>query len=130
MKKSEEERNSYIDEPSFLNRRYNRPIYYRHPTTGEVKDVFVSFRMSMTLHQVAAATYKEANLENLVDLDQCRIVNYLPRYDLIECVYENSDHTKLEDFFDYTSMNLLLDIRPKSEEFESYPPKIIVTKVW
>ncbi|XP_001599376.2 ubiquitin carboxyl-terminal hydrolase 47 [Nasonia vitripennis] len=130
MKKSEEERNCYIDEPSFVDRRYNRPIYYRHPATGEVKEVFVSFRMSMTLRQIAEATYKEANLDSLVDFEQCRIVNYLPRYDLIECSYEDCDHTKLEDLFDYTRMNLLLDIRPKSEQFESYLPMPIITKVY
>lgn len=129
MKKNEEERNCYIDEPSFLDRRYNKPFYYRHPATGEVKDVFVSFRLSMTLRQLAEATYKQANLDRLVDVEQCRIVSYLAQYDLIECSYEDCDHTKLEDLSDFTKMNLLLEIRPKSERFESYSPMPIITKV-
>lgn len=127
MKKCEEDRNYHDD--MHMERRLKKKIYYRKPITKAVKLVTVSVSMGSTLEQVAEVAYKKANIEDLVDFEQCRIVTYLPNYDIVEST--PAQDVKLENLYSHHRMSVeefLLEIRD-GDKFEEYPPEVIVTKV-
>lgn len=129
MKKSEEDR-SYHEEMESRERHFKQDIYYRHPSTHNVEQVSVHISKGYTLAEIAEVVYKKAQLDDLVELDQCRIVHYHVKYDLIDCTYDQT--IKFEKMFlskPICNKELFLEIRGKSEEFENFPSKTIITKV-
>lgn len=129
MKKSEEDR-SYHEEMESRERHFRQNIYYRHPSTYNIEQVSVFISKSYTLAEIAEVVYKKAQLDDLVDLDQCRIVHYYVKYDLVDCSYDPS--TKFENIFlskPLCNKELFLEIRGKSENFDNFLSKAIITKV-
>ncbi|XP_020285406.1 ubiquitin carboxyl-terminal hydrolase 47 isoform X2 [Pseudomyrmex gracilis] len=105
-------------------------IYCRHPIEGKlVNKLYVM--PDITWAEATEKAYKKFGLENVVSLDQCRLVSYEPNTDLIECSYDDKEQTSVGSIL-LTSrrIDLLLEIRNKDQKFETYLPGGVATKVF
>ncbi|KAL7307041.1 hypothetical protein TKK_0000784 [Trichogramma kaykai] len=110
---------------------YEKIVYYKHPKTGVLESVKVSVNNSYKLSQLVECVYRRANLENFVELDQCRIVSYNLKCDLVNQDYFNQESEELSDISERGWLpELLLDIRKKDEVFHRYINPAIFTKVF
>lgn len=97
-------------------------IYCRHPIEGKlVNKLYVM--PDITWAEATEKAYKKFGLENVVGLDQCRLVSYEPNTDLIECSYDDQEQASVGSIL-LTSrrIDLLLEIRNKDQKFETYLP--------
>lgn len=126
--KSEEEQ-SYRDERSSMERRFKHTIYYRSSPNDEVEKYEVLISMNFTLNQVVDTVLKKTPLH--YDNSQCRIVTYLPSYNLVDTTFDGREEFRLDRLFSsqHAVKPLLLDVRSQTTKFESYPSEPIITKV-
>lgn len=82
-----------------------------------------------TLAEITKQVYKNFRLENIVDLDQCRLVAYDDHNHIILTSFEGRENETLDSIWNSRTNSLLLELRDKDQKFESYP-KDIVTKVF
>lgn len=97
-------------------------IYCRHPIEGKLVNKLY-FMPYYTWAEATEKAYIKFGLENVVSLDQCRLVSYEPNTDLIECSYDDQENAKIGNIL-LTSrrIDLLLEIRDKDQKFETYLP--------
>lgn len=74
----------------------------------------------ITWAEVTKKCYHKFSLEETVDLDQCRLVNYDHKTDTILRSYEGREHEPLRTIWNYDMNSLLLQICEKNQKFESY----------
>ncbi|KAJ8666944.1 hypothetical protein QAD02_008606 [Eretmocerus hayati] len=135
-KMKEYELNHHIrDKDSCYNRTFLKPVYYRHPMDLKedsiVDQVSVSVSLNMTLEEVTDVVYNKGIFDQWnIKREQCRIVTYIPRYDVVDRDFEQR-YLRLDDLLDnqHAMKDLLLDVRLK-DKFDKYSGDPIVTKVY
>lgn len=107
-------------------------VYCHHPVEGRLIDIKLYLLQDETLLETTEQAYRKLGLEGVVKLDQCRLVSYDHNEDLIERSWEGTE--LLDPIGDIWRNNsrcdLLLEIRRKDEQFETYLPGGVATKVF
>ncbi|XP_048515224.1 ubiquitin carboxyl-terminal hydrolase 47 isoform X2 [Athalia rosae] len=107
-------------------------VYCHHPVEGCLVDVKVLVLQDETLLETTDLAYRKLALEGVVKSDQCRLVSYDHNEDLIERSWEGAE--LLEPIGDIwrnnSQFDFLLEIRRKDEQFETYLPGGVSTKVF
>lgn len=99
-------------------------VYCHHPTEGRLIDIKLYLLQDETLIETTEQAWRKLGLEGLVSLDQCRLVSYDHNEDLIERSWEGPElQDPIGDIWRNNSrFDLLLEIRRKDEQFETYLP--------
>ncbi|XP_070171838.1 ubiquitin carboxyl-terminal hydrolase 47 isoform X1 [Polyergus mexicanus] len=106
-------------------------IYCHHPVEGKLMNIILYFMSDITWAEATEKAYKKFGLENVVSLDQCRLVSYEHNTDLIECSYDDREHESVGSIWRISRrFDLLLEIRRKDQKFETYLPGGVATKVF
>ncbi|XP_014297960.1 ubiquitin carboxyl-terminal hydrolase 47 isoform X1 [Microplitis demolitor] len=136
MKEQEEERMNH--EKSLNCHKFK--VFCHHPKEKKLINTRIYlFSDEERLSHLTENAYKQLNLKDVVDINQCRLVAYDPSNDFIECSFEGSEHKSIASITQlsgsYQSMsapsyNLLMEIRNKNDKFKVYHPGEIVTKVF
>lgn len=95
-------------------------VYCHHPVEGRLKVIKLYLMPDITWAKATEHAYNKFGLEN-VSLDQCRLVSYDHRTDLIECSYDDREHEPVSKIWRISRrFDLLLEIRRKDQKFETY----------
>ncbi|XP_071555932.1 ubiquitin carboxyl-terminal hydrolase 47 isoform X1 [Temnothorax nylanderi] len=106
-------------------------VYCHHPIEGKLTNVKLYVMPDITWAEATEKAYKKFGLENVVSLDQCRLVTYEHNTDLIECSYDDREHEPVGNIWRFSRrFDLLLEIRRKDQKFETYLPGGVATKVF
>ncbi|XP_046413365.1 ubiquitin carboxyl-terminal hydrolase 47 isoform X1 [Neodiprion fabricii] len=107
-------------------------VYCHHPEEGRLTDAKLYVLQDETLQETTEVAHRRLGLEGIVKLDQCRLVSYDHNEDLIERSWEGSELMEpIGDIWRNNSrFDLLLQIRRKDEQFETYLPGGVATKVF
>ncbi|KAG5319610.1 UBP47 hydrolase, partial [Pseudoatta argentina] len=106
-------------------------VYCHHPVEGKLMNVKLFVMPDITWTEATEKAYKKFGLENVVSLDQCRLVSYEHNTDLIECSYDDREHESVGNIWRFSRrFDLLLEIRRKDQKFETYLPGGVATKVF
>ncbi|XP_036142205.1 ubiquitin carboxyl-terminal hydrolase 47 isoform X2 [Monomorium pharaonis] len=106
-------------------------VYCHHPVEGKLMNVKLYVMPDITWAEATEKAYKKFGLENVVSLDQCRLVSYEHNTDLIECSYDDREHEPVGYIWRLSRrFDLLLEIRRKDQKFETYLPGGVATKVF
>ncbi|KYM95785.1 Ubiquitin carboxyl-terminal hydrolase 64E [Cyphomyrmex costatus] len=106
-------------------------VYCHHPVEGKLMNVKLFVMPDITWTEVTEKAYKKFGLENVVSLDQCRLVSYEHNTDSIERSYDDREHESVENIWRISRrFDLLLEIRRKDQKFETYLPGGVATKVF
>ncbi|XP_050452269.1 ubiquitin carboxyl-terminal hydrolase 47 [Cataglyphis hispanica] len=106
-------------------------IYCHHPVEGKLMNIKLYVMSDITWAEATEKAYKKFGLENVVSLDQCRLVSYEHNTDLIECSYDDREHESVGSIWRISRrFDLLLEIRRKDQKFETYLPGGVATKVF
>ncbi|CAL1686058.1 unnamed protein product [Lasius platythorax] len=106
-------------------------IYCHHPVEGKLMNIKLYVMSDITWAEATEKAYKKFGLENVVNLDQCRLVSYEHNTDLIECSYDDREHESVGSIWRISRrFDLLLEIRRKDQKFETYLPGGVATKVF
>lgn len=100
-------------------------VYCHHPVEGKLTNVKLFVMPDITWTEATEKAYKKFGLENVVSLDQCRLVSYVYEHntDLIECSYDDREHESVGNIWRFSRrFDLLLEIRRKDQKFETYLP--------
>jgi len=98
-------------------------VYCHHPVEGKLMNVKLFVMPDITWTEATEKAYKKFGLENVVSLDQCRLVSYEHNTDLIECSYDDREHESVGNIWRFSRrFDLLLEIRRKDQKFETYLP--------
>lgn len=98
-------------------------IYCHHPVEGKLMNIKLYVMSDITWAEATEKAYKKFGLENVVSLDQCRLVSYEHNTDLIECSYDDREHESVGSIWRISRrFDLLLEIRRKDQKFETYLP--------
>lgn len=79
-----------------------------------------------TVKETVEKAWKGLNLENVVDLDQCRLVDYNNDLDIINCSYDGRENYCLSSILRprprhmHKTEHMLLEIKKKDEKFKIY----------
>ncbi|KAL6422951.1 hypothetical protein ACFW04_010448 [Cataglyphis niger] len=106
-------------------------IYCHHPVEGKLMNIKLYVMSDITWAEATEKAYKKFGLENVVSLDQCRLVSYEHNTDLIECSYDDREHESVGSIWRISRrFDLLLEIRRKDQKFETYLLGGVATKVF
>ncbi|XP_011632644.1 ubiquitin carboxyl-terminal hydrolase 47 [Pogonomyrmex barbatus] len=106
-------------------------VYCHHPIEGKLMNVKLYVMPDITWAEATEKAYKKFGLENVVNLDQCRLVSYEHNTDLIECSYDDREHEPVGNIWRFSRrFDWLLEIRRKDQKFETYLPGGVATKVF
>ncbi|XP_014476405.1 PREDICTED: ubiquitin carboxyl-terminal hydrolase 47 isoform X4 [Dinoponera quadriceps] len=106
-------------------------VYCHHPVKGKLMDIKLYLMADTTWVEATEQAYKKFGLENIVNLDQCRLVSYDHNIDLIECSYDDREQESVASIWqNQHGFDLLLEIRRKDQKFETFLPGGVATKVF
>ncbi|XP_024942209.1 ubiquitin carboxyl-terminal hydrolase 47 isoform X2 [Cephus cinctus] len=106
-------------------------VYCHHPTEDKLLDMKLYVLHDETWAGTTEKAYRKFGLEGVVNLDQCRLVSYDRRSDLIECSFEGKELETISEIWRGDNrFDLLLEIRKKDQKFETYLPGGIALKVF
>ncbi|XP_067211967.1 ubiquitin carboxyl-terminal hydrolase 47 isoform X3 [Linepithema humile] len=106
-------------------------VYCHHPVEGKLMNIKLYVMPDITWFEATEKAYRKFNLENVVSLDQCRLVSYEHNTDLIECSYDDREHEAVGNIWRISRrFDFLLEIRRKDQKFETYLPGGVATKVF
>lgn len=98
-------------------------VFCHHPVKGKLVDIKLFVMPDITWAEAMEQAYKKFGLENVVNLDQCRLVSYEHSIDLIECSYDDREQESVASIWqDQHRYDLLLEIRRKDQKFETFLP--------
>lgn len=98
-------------------------VYCHHPIEGKLKDIKLYVMPDISWAEATEQAYMRFNLENVVNLDQCRLVSYDHNADLIECSYDDKQQESVASIWhNQYRYDLLLEIRRKDQKFETFLP--------
>lgn len=98
-------------------------VYCHHPVKGKLMDIKLYIMLDTTWAETTEQAYKKFGLENVVNLDQCRLVSYEHNTDLIECSYDDREQESVANIWqNQYRLDLLLEIRRKDQKFETFLP--------
>ncbi|XP_011315103.1 ubiquitin carboxyl-terminal hydrolase 47 [Fopius arisanus] len=126
MKEHEEERKPY-DRPAQM---YRIKIYVRHPVENTMKSRKLFSVPDETLAELTEKAWKALDLENVVDLEQCRLATYDVLSATIDSTFDDQEQEPLGIILQEYSLDMLLEIRKKEEQFEQYEPGGLGTRVF
>lgn len=98
-------------------------VYCHHPTEGTI-DVKFFLLQDQTLLETTEQAYRKLGLDGVVKLDQCRLVSYNPIGEIIERSWDDVELMNPigEIWRNNSRFDMLLEIRQKDEQFETYLP--------
>ncbi|PSN42002.1 Ubiquitin carboxyl-terminal hydrolase 47 [Blattella germanica] len=109
-------------------------LYVHHPTQNQVVESKLYCLNNCTLQEATGLAYKSLHLEGVVPLERCRLVNYDRLQDTIECSFEEREDEPIGEILSSLRGNykydLLMEIRKEDQEFETYQPGGVATKVF
>ncbi|XP_066582168.1 ubiquitin carboxyl-terminal hydrolase 47 [Prorops nasuta] len=100
-----------------------------HPVEEKLVFVKLYALSNETLAEATEDFYKKFNLEDVVSLDQCRLVNFRYKQNLIDCSYDGMEDEMACSIAENVD-HFLLEIRRKNKSFEVYPADGIVNRVF
>lgn len=111
-------------------------VYAYHPETSELIDARVYVNKDTTLAQATKQVRSHLNLDDLVPLNQCRLVSYDPQDDTIECSFDGKEEETLGDILTNVwrkpcklEFEFLLEIKGK-EDFVQYHSGSLSLKIY
>lgn len=124
--REETERQNKARETEMLKLR----VYYFNPKTQRMQDARIYMPSDSDLAFTLEDAYSHYNLEKLIPIERCRLVGYSHSDENIIRSYEGKEKQMLSKIlFELNPLELLLEVRPKDEEFEVYPPGGVRTRL-
>lgn len=115
-------------------------LYYNHPQNpNQMMETKLFLHYESTMTEALEEAYRKAKLENIVPIEQCRLVSYNRLHNTIECSFEGRDEETISDVIgsmkykfktDSYKIDWLLEIRNKDQEFIEYKPGGVNLKVY
>ncbi|KAJ9585896.1 hypothetical protein L9F63_020459 [Diploptera punctata] len=109
-------------------------LYAHHPTQNQVVESKLHCLNNVTLQEATKLAYKNLNLEGIVPIERCRLVQYDKSQESIECSFEGRDEEPIGEILNSIrgsyKNDLLLEIRKEDGQFETYQPGGVATKVF
>ncbi|CAH1800062.1 unnamed protein product, partial [Owenia fusiformis] len=109
-------------------------LFCYHPELQKQIETKLEIHKDRTLKEATEAAYKQLDLENIVQLDYCRLVKYDEYHDSLEKSYEGEEETPMGVLLggvkqSYT-FDLLMEIRREGQKFQPYKPGGVTVKVF
>ncbi|KAF7988412.1 hypothetical protein HCN44_000985 [Aphidius gifuensis] len=110
-----------------------------HPIDNTLKMKKMYFFENETLKGSVERVYKEFNLDNIVDIEQCRLVSWDSKKEYIKRSYDEPDDDKISEILESDAVGgnnkngyheMLLEIRDKNEKFKYYSPDAFKTTIY
>lgn len=97
-------------------------VYCNHPRAKKLMMKWIRLGQYATFAELKEKAYEKFSLYGDVDLDQCRLVFYDARENIVIKTYNGNERTSIGEIFKRYPEDqvLLLEIREKDQEFESY----------
>lgn len=114
-------------------------LYVNHPVEKQIIETRLILHNESTFAEATEEAYRKAKLENIVPIEQCRLVSYNRLHDTIECSFEGQNDRTIADVIanlkcdfktDTYKTDWLLEIRNKDQEFVEYKPGGVNLKVY
>lgn len=114
-------------------------LYVNHPTQNQMIESKLFLHNESTMSEATAEAYRKAKLENIVPIEQCRLVSYNRLHDTIECSFEGQEEKTIAEVLSNLKSNYktdtfktdwLFEIRNKDAEFVVYKPGGVNLKVY
>lgn len=114
-------------------------LYVNHPVQNQMIETKLFLHNESTMAEATEEAYRKAKLENIVPIEQCRLVSYNRLHDTIECSFDGQDESTIADVIANLKCNYksdtfktewLLEIRNKDQEFVEYKPGGVNLKIY
>ncbi|KAK0085214.1 hypothetical protein PV325_005589 [Microctonus aethiopoides] len=134
MKEQEEKKNH-----ERTRQMYKINVYCHHPVDKILCSKRIFSEHEELLSDTVEKVYSTFNFGHVVNLDQCRLVNYDATHDVIECSYDKPEEitigaiTQANTTYEAKRLkapDMLLEIRKKDEKFEKFHANEISTTVF
>jgi ubiquitin carboxyl-terminal hydrolase 47 len=109
-------------------------LFCQHPTDHKLLESRLEVHKDKTLADATEIAYNMFNLQNVVSLDQCRLVKYDEYYESLERSFEGHESVPISKVLGGVrhsySFDLLLEIREKDQKFKAYQPGGVTVKAY
>lgn len=106
-------------------------VYWFDPRTQQMSNVRMFLGSDATLEEALESSHKRLKLQNIAPMSQCRLVAYDSNEENVQCSFDGKEQEQLRDLLnEFSSSELLLEIREENATFSVYLPGDIETKVY
>lgn len=106
-------------------------VYWFDQRTQQMANVRLFLNPEATLEEALDCAHKRLKLQNIAPMSQCRLVAYDSNEENVQCSFDGKETELLRDLLnEFTSFELLLEIREENATFNVYLPGDIETKVY
>lgn len=105
-------------------------VYWFDQRTQQMTNIRMFLSSDATLEEALESAHKRLKLQHIA-MERCRLVAYDSNEELVQCSFEGKDMEQIRDLLcEYSTSELLLEIRDENAKFDVYVPGDIETKVY
>lgn len=106
-------------------------VYWFDQRTQQMSHIRVFLASDATLEEALESAHKRLKLQHIAPMERCRLVAYDSNEENAQCSFDGKEMEQIRDLLcEYSSSELLLEIRDENAKFDVYVPGDIETKVY
>lgn len=106
-------------------------VYWFDQRTQQMANIRVFLASDATLEEALESAHKRLKLQHIAPMERCRLVAYDSNEENVQCSFDGKELELIRDLLcEYSSSELLLEIRDENTKFDVYVPGDIETKVY
>lgn len=106
-------------------------VFWFDQRSQQMANVRMFLSSDTTLEEALDSAHKRLKLQSIAPMSRCRLVAYDSNEENVQCSFDGKETEQLRDLLmEFSSSELLLEIRDENAKFDVYVPGDIETKVF